>query len=255
MAQRRMVSRRATQSDKMLALGRNDTARWFWSALLAYTDRDGRLNASPITLKSGIFEGYPYTPAEIAAALDALADVGLVKLYRTKRHDLVLQYERFSDFNTPHKSEPKSDFPSPTASGSSPRTAADALRETAENLLGTLQESSGKPSGIFPESSENPSTDVGGANGMEGKSLTGSSPTPSEPTGATGRSPPEAAPPSPEELAEYLATHFENGEQRDEPLPMGTARYLANERTRPKGEQERALTEFVARIRAEKGST
>jgi hypothetical protein len=201
MAQRRLISRRATASDKMLALGANDRARWLWASLLPYTDKAGRINANPVILKTTVYEGYPYTVQDIAAALDALADVGLVKLYRTKRHELVLEYVKFGDFNTPHKREPGSDFPGPSGSGSEPRTATEALRETSRNLLGTVPEQSGnepadvggKRTGIVPPTMAGPIE-------LKGRALQ-ALPTPSEPNGEAGPAPLSAArPPLPDDM-------------------------------------------------------
>lgn len=119
MAQWRPLHRRITQSEKILALGSNDTARWIYCALLPYTDREGRINANPMGLAGTILEGFPYTPEVIQAALEALADVGLITLYQTSRHQLLAQFTNF-ELSKPHAKEPQSELPGPDDSGTEP---------------------------------------------------------------------------------------------------------------------------------------
>jgi hypothetical protein len=111
MATKRMISRRITESDKMLALAGNDRARFVYAALLPHTDKAGCVNANPYGLKGSVFEGFEYTVADIAGALQALSDVGLIVLYSSGRHQLIAQFVKFEKFNKPHKNEAESDFP------------------------------------------------------------------------------------------------------------------------------------------------
>lgn len=131
MAQWRPLHRRITQSEKILALGSNDTARWIYCALLPYTDREGRINANPMGLAGTILEGFPYTPEQIEAALEALAKVGLIELYQTARHQLLAQFTNF-ELSKPHAKEPQSELPGPEDSGTEPVTFAGTPSDTVE---------------------------------------------------------------------------------------------------------------------------
>ena len=149
MAQRRFISRRLTESDKIGKLQGDDRARFLYVALLPYTDREGRINANPLMLKASTLEGFEYSAQEIAAALDALAGVGLIDLFETPRHRLVMQYTKFDEFNKPHDKEAASDLP---ASGT-PTTASDALRKAIADVMGEPPDSSGNGTGNGQESS------------------------------------------------------------------------------------------------------
>lgn len=131
MAQWRPLHRRITQSEKILALGDNDTARWIYCALLPYTDREGRINANPMGLAGTILEGFPYTPEQIETALAALAEVGLIVLYQTARHQLLAQFTNF-ELSKPHAKEPQSELPGPEDSGTEPVAFAGTPPNTGE---------------------------------------------------------------------------------------------------------------------------
>ena len=144
MAQRRMVSKRLTQSAKIsVDLQGHDLARFLYVALLPHTDREGRVNANPYGLEGTIFEAFEYTAQEIAQALQILADVGLLTLYQSKTHKLIAQYVKFTDFNTPHKREGESDFPSQGTTGTS--DVSDVFLATGVPLPGKVPEPSGNP--------------------------------------------------------------------------------------------------------------
>lgn len=113
MAQKRMLSRRLAVSKSIHALKGNDRARFLYTLLLPYTDREGRINANPHGLKGTILEPFEYTADEIEQALYDLQEAGLLILYSTSEYKLIAEYAKFSDFNTPHPKEPESDFPSP----------------------------------------------------------------------------------------------------------------------------------------------
>lgn len=174
MAQRRFVSRRLTESDKIGTLRGNDRARFIYVALLPYTDREGRLNANPLMLKSSALEGFEYTAEDIAAALDALAESGLIELYSAPRHKLVMQYTKFTDFNKPHDKEPASDLPSKGGS----TTAREALRNAIRDVLGTAPEDSEKitgndqePSAVSTRWRESTSTRLSGEHSSDSEGL------------------------------------------------------------------------------------
>lgn len=143
MAQWRPLHRRITQSEKVLALGSNDTARWIYCALLPYTDREGRINANPMGLAGTILEGFPYSPDDIQAALEALAGVGLIELYQTARHQLLAQFTNF-ELSKPHAKEPQSELPGPEDSGTEPLTFAGTPSGTPSE---PVREDSGKVPG------------------------------------------------------------------------------------------------------------
>lgn len=120
MAQWRPLHRNITSSEKMLTLSRegNFFAKDLYQNLLPYTDRSGRLNGNPLALLGTIFEGYPYTLEQLEEGLHALARVGLVTLYRTERHQLLVEYTNFEELNIFDKREAQSQLPGPTDEGS-----------------------------------------------------------------------------------------------------------------------------------------
>lgn len=113
-----MVSKRITDSAKIQALRGNDRARFMYVALLPHTDPAGRVNVNPHGLAGTLFEPFEYTVDDVRDALFDLAEVGLLTLYRTTKHDLLAEYVRFRDFNTPHPKEGESDYPGPEDAGS-----------------------------------------------------------------------------------------------------------------------------------------
>lgn len=148
MAQKRMVHRRITSSQKMHALVGKDVARVIYMALFPYTDKAGRLNANPMGLKGTIFEGFEYTVEQIDEALHDLAAVGLIVLYSNGGHKQLAQYTRFEEFNKPHPKEPESDLPGPEDSGST-------VVGPAGNVPGDFPEGVGQ--GSTPTPTETPS--------------------------------------------------------------------------------------------------
>lgn len=120
MANWRPLHQNITRSDKMLALAQAGDyfAMNLYQNLLPYTDRAGRLNAHPLALLGSIFEGYPFTPEQIEAGLDALNRVGLVIWYRTARQGFLIQYTNFEELNIFDKREAKSKLPGPDDEGS-----------------------------------------------------------------------------------------------------------------------------------------
>lgn len=158
MAQWRPLHRRITKSDKLLALARLPYARALYMELLPYTDREGRLNANPAGLSGTVFEGYGYSPTEIEGWLRELARVGLVVLYRTPRHELLVQYLKFVEMCKPDKREPESDLPGPEEPGS---TVLEASGGGTGKEPGSLQEESAKVPGNPPgDFAETPRPDV-----------------------------------------------------------------------------------------------
>lgn len=154
MAQWRPLHRNITSSDKMLALARDGDffAMNLYQNLLPYTDRSGRLNGNPLALLGTIFEGYPYTLEDLEAGLHALARVGLVTLYRTTRHQLLVEYTNFEELNIFDKREAQSNLPGPTDEGSeviqpTPRPAPSA----PEPSQGDPKETTGEAQGIPTE--------------------------------------------------------------------------------------------------------
>ena len=155
MAQWRPLHRRITKSDKVLALAHDHFALWLYTALLPYTDREGRLNANPAGLAATIFEGYGYDSDEIERALHALAGVGLIVLYRNGRYQHLVEYTKFKDMCKPDSREAKSDLPGPGDDGS--ETIAGSLSEPSPATTTPTPDESG--SGTPPlreESAESP---------------------------------------------------------------------------------------------------
>ncbi|MBX3139863.1 MAG: hypothetical protein KF875_03860 [Trueperaceae bacterium] len=116
MARWRPLHQNITRSDKMLALAREGDyfAMNLYQNMLPYTDRAGRLNAHPLALLGSIFEGYPWTPEQIHAGLEALNRVGLITWYRTARQGYLIEYTNFEGLNILDGREAKSQLPGPT---------------------------------------------------------------------------------------------------------------------------------------------
>lgn len=146
MAQWRPLHRRITSSDKVIELAGNPFALWLYTALLPQTDADGRVNGNPVGLAGTVFEGFGYTPEQIEGGLQALAEVGLIVLYRNGRHQLLVEYTKFQEMCRPDKREARSEYPGPTDEGSELITGSlpEPLPETPETTPGSLPEESAK---------------------------------------------------------------------------------------------------------------
>lgn len=136
MAKRRMIAREIAKSKKIAAL-KSDTARFIYVALLPYTDCQGVVSADPINLATGILSMFPYSAKQIAEALDDLSEKVLVNLYEHPDNGLLMQYERFRDFNTPDKKETP-EYPLPENEESVSKTAFNYFREVSEKVLGKV---------------------------------------------------------------------------------------------------------------------
>ena len=137
MAEKRMLHRNITKSDKLLRVTQTRGWRAFalYAAHLPYLDKAGRMKANPYGLKGTIWEAHPITAEDLAGDLDALADAGLLRIYRTPKGEIIMQYAKFdeahSGFNKPHANEHESDFPEPDAPGCAPVRATDAVQDAA----------------------------------------------------------------------------------------------------------------------------
>lgn len=115
MARGRMLDRRFTESKKLQALHRD--YRLVYASILPFLDREGRIIAEPIYLKAICFRHTDFEPAEIGAAVHALAEAGLVELYADEDNAAIIQYTGFDRFNSPNAKEAKSDLPGPGGEG------------------------------------------------------------------------------------------------------------------------------------------
>ena len=135
-----MIHRNIAKSDKLLTLAKQGHTRacWFYAAHIPYLDKSGRMKANPYGLKGTLWEAWPYTVQDIADDLDALAGIGLITLYKTKRGELVMQYAKFDEehggFNKPHPNEPESEYDAPNATGSASSTANNVLGNVVDNV-------------------------------------------------------------------------------------------------------------------------
>lgn len=148
MAEKRFLSRRITDSDKIRALANEQkflaTSLYTW--LLPYTDRAGRVNANGYYLLGGILQGYAITLDQLTAALQDLARVGLVHLYANGRYDRIIQYAKFhvddGGFNKPHDREAASSLPGPDDAGSTSITTVGTgtgeVRDEVRDQVRTL---------------------------------------------------------------------------------------------------------------------
>jgi hypothetical protein len=133
MAEKRMVHRNITKSDKLLRIAQTRGWRAFsmYMAHIPFLDKAGRMKANPLGLKGTLWEAHPVTADELAGDLDALAAVGLIRIYRTPKGEMVMQYAKFDEehggFNKPHPNEPESEFPDADADGCVGAQARDVL--------------------------------------------------------------------------------------------------------------------------------
>ena len=136
MAQKRMISKRVTESDKIISLRGKNIARFLYTALLPYTDKLGRINVNPAGLKGTIFEPFEWTVDEIEEALADLAAVGLIQLYSTPKHALLAEYTQFEKFNKPHANEADSTYPGPEDDVSDAPPPSGNLPEKIREIAG-----------------------------------------------------------------------------------------------------------------------
>lgn len=115
MARGRMLDRAFTKSKKINALHRDH--RLAYAMILPYLDKEGRINAENIVLKANVFRWSDYTLDEIAAAVKAIAEVGLARLYADDDNAAILEFTNFLEHNSPNKKEAASEFPSPDSDG------------------------------------------------------------------------------------------------------------------------------------------
>jgi hypothetical protein len=118
MARGRMLDRRFMESKKLQTVPRD--ARLAYASILPFLDREGRTIAEPLYLKAIVFRHSDFTIEETAAAVRALADAGLVRLYANEDNTAIIEYVDFSKFNSPNAKEAKSDLPGPDEAGSMP---------------------------------------------------------------------------------------------------------------------------------------
>jgi len=141
MAEKRMVHRNITKSDKLLRV--TETRGWrafaLYMAHIPYLDKSGRMKANHWGLKGTTWEVWPVTAEEIAGDLDALANAGLIRLYRTPKGEIVMQYAKFDEehggFNKPHPNEPDSDYPDPDSPGCRDERVSAVVRNVPDNVV------------------------------------------------------------------------------------------------------------------------
>jgi hypothetical protein len=140
MAEKRMVHRNITKRDKLLRV--TETRGWrafaLYMAHIPYLDKSGRMKANHWGLKGTTWEVWPVTAEEIAGDLDALANAGLIRLYRTPKGEIVMQYAKFDEehggFNKPHPNEPDSDYPDPDSAGCRDERVSNVVGNVSHNV-------------------------------------------------------------------------------------------------------------------------
>jgi hypothetical protein len=115
MARGRMLDKRFTKSKKLNGLPRD--YRLVYAGINCYLDREGRISGRPIVLKANVFLDTDFELDEIAAAVRAMADAGLIRLYASDDHAAIIEYVHFDRFNSPNRNEAPSDFPGPEDEG------------------------------------------------------------------------------------------------------------------------------------------
>jgi len=106
-----MIARNITRSKKIAAA--SERARCIYMMLMPFTDREGRMVATPSYLKGAVFRHLEYTETDIETAIWELHDLKLISLYQTE-DDLVMQYHDFLEFNRPASKESPSELPPPS---------------------------------------------------------------------------------------------------------------------------------------------
>lgn len=106
-----MLDKALSKSKKLQSLKRDH--RLAYVSVLPFLDREGRIRADPLYLKATIFNHSDYTTKELAQAIAAIADAGLVTLYGDEDNEALLEFTRFHEFNTPNRKEARSEYPGP----------------------------------------------------------------------------------------------------------------------------------------------
>jgi len=81
MAKGRMLQKRISTSSKMTQLS-SDTVRLLYTWLLAHLDVNGNFYADPVMVNNLVFTRLGHSSKTVAAAIDELANVGLIVLYQ-----------------------------------------------------------------------------------------------------------------------------------------------------------------------------
>lgn len=111
MARARMLARNITKSTKIRAAG--ERARCIYMMLLPFTDREGRMIATPSYLKGAVFRHLEYSEDDLTTAIWELHDLTLISVYQNE-DDLILQVHDFLDFNKPNARETALEIPAPS---------------------------------------------------------------------------------------------------------------------------------------------
>ena len=96
MAQARMLNKTISLSKK-LAMLKSDSARLLYTWLIPHLDIQGRFYADVDIIKGNVVPKLKMTTRKIAAYLNELAEVGLIKLYKADG-EFYLQLENFKHF-------------------------------------------------------------------------------------------------------------------------------------------------------------
>lgn len=159
MAEKRFIGRRITESDRIRQLANEGKllATTLYAFFIPYLDSSGRMNANPLLLKGGMFEGYDWTVEQLEDAVTDLGRVGLVRLYQNGKFGHLIQYEKFltadGGFNKPHDREPDSDLPGPDDAGSTPVITPERPRTPTSTAPTPSREPYGTRTGNLPEPS------------------------------------------------------------------------------------------------------
>jgi len=135
MAQARMLNKTISLSKK-LAMLKSDSARLLYTWLIPHLDIEGRFYADVDIIKGNVVPKLKMTTRKIAAYLNELAEVGLIKLYKADG-EFYLQLENFKHFQILREDrEAPSKIPPPE------KCEPRELQENSRRTPGELQENS-----------------------------------------------------------------------------------------------------------------
>lgn len=103
----------------------SEFAQLLFMLIVVNCDDFGRAEADPFTVKLKVFPGSSRKEQEFQAALDALAEVGLIRLY-SDGEDAFLVVEKFEDHQSGLHKRTKSHFPEPPLTGAKKDTSGNS---------------------------------------------------------------------------------------------------------------------------------
>jgi hypothetical protein len=128
MASGRIIRHSLGDSEKIAALT-DDTARFAYTLLVAYSDAEGRFIADPITLRGKLYTRLPWTPDTVERCLQELHKTHLIVLYQheNKRYGVIVDFHKHNNIRMDADGYPRDEAKSYLPDPPSPDPAGDPL--------------------------------------------------------------------------------------------------------------------------------